>query len=453
VNDQVLVGVGNGSPWNASIRDPEGDFGGAYDNLFLSSVLALDADTGAYRWHYQTTPRDQWDFTATQQMILADLPLGENGASRRVVMQAPKNGFFYVLDAQDGELLSATPFSEQNWTTGEIDENGRPVITKEAIELDNMVVVPGPTGAHNWHPMSFNPKTGLVYIPTNLALPYVYVDNDAARSAKSHWNTGYDSASAWAYEFPKGTIAYTQTLDGGSLVAWDPVAGEPAWIVPFPQAFNGGTLSTDGGLVFQGNKRGEFVAYDAETGERMWTQRLVGDAAAAPMTYELDGEQYVSVLSGWGNVSMMIYGAALEKPVTPEPGRIVTMKLGGKAELPSPLDYLVVESPKAPLVGDAETWQLGMQRFAENCQFCHGAYAISSGVIPDLRWSGISANEDSWAAIVRDGALTDNGMVGFSDIIDDEEIEAIRHYVLRQAWLAVENGTADAPEVAALGDQ
>ena len=453
VNDQVLVGVGNGSPWNASIRDPEGDFSGAYDNLFLSSILALDADTGEYRWHYQTTPRDQWDYTATQQMLLADLPLGPDGAARRVVMQAPKNGFFYVLDAADGELLSATPFAEQNWTTGEVDENGRPVITDEAIALDNMVVVPGPTGAHNWHPMSFNPDTGLVYIPTNLALPFVYSDNEAARSAKSNWNTGYDSASAWAYEYPKGTIAYTQTLDGGSLVAWDPVAGEPAWIVPFPQAFNGGTLSTDGGLVFQGNKRGEFVAYDATTGERVWSQRLVGDAAAAPMTYELDGEQYVSVLSGWGNVSMMIYGAALEKPVTPEPGRIVTFKLGGSAELPSPLDYLIVETPKAPLAGDAETWQLGMQRFAENCQFCHGAYAISSGVIPDLRWSAISANEDSWAAVVRDGALTANGMVGFSDIIDENEIEAIRLYVLRQAWLAVENGNADAPEVASAGDQ
>ncbi|MED5355344.1 MAG: PQQ-dependent dehydrogenase, methanol/ethanol family, partial [Pseudomonadota bacterium] len=310
VNDQVLVGVGNGSPWNASIRDPEGDFSGAYDNLFLSSILALDADTGEYRWHYQTTPRDQWDYTATQQMLLADLPLGPDGAARRVVMQAPKNGFFYVLDAADGELLSATPFSEQNWTTGEVDENGRPIITDEAIALDNMVVIPGPTGAHNWHPMSFNPDTGLVYIPTNLPLPYVYADNEASRSAKSIWNTGYDAASAWAYEYPKGTIAYTQTLDGGSLVAWDPVAGEPAWMVPFPQAFNGGTLSTDGGLVFQGNKRGEFVAYDAATGERVWAQRLVGDAAAAPMTYELDGEQYVSVLSGWGNVSMMIYGAA-----------------------------------------------------------------------------------------------------------------------------------------------
>ena len=453
VNDQVLIGVGNGSPWNAAIRDPEGDFGGAYDNLFLSSILALDADTGAYRWHYQTTPRDQWDYTATQQMVLAELPLGVNGEARRVVMQAPKNGFFYVLDAADGELLSATPFSEQNWTTGEVDENGRPVITEEAIALNNMVVIPGPTGAHNWHPMSFNPDTGLVYIPTNLPLPYVYAVNDDSRNAKSIWNTGYDSASAWAYEYPKGTIAYTQTLDGGSLVAWDPVAGEPAWIVPFPQAFNGGTLSTDGGLVFQGNKRGEFVAYDAQTGDRVWSQRLVGDAAAAPMTYELDGEQYVSVLSGWGNVSMMIYGAALEKPVTAEPGRIVTFKLGGNADLPSPLDYLVVESPKAPLVGDADTWQLGMQRFAENCQFCHGAYAISSGVIPDLRWSAISANEDSWASVVGDGALTGNGMVGFSDIINDDEIEAIRHYVLRQAWLAVENGTADAPAVAAAGDQ
>ena len=233
------------------------------------------------------------------------------------------------------------------------------------------------------------------------------------------------------------------------MVAWDPVAAEPAWIVPFPQAFNGGTLSTDGGLVFQGNKRGEFVAYDASTGERVWSQRLVGDAAAAPMTYELDGEQYVSVLSGWGNVSMMIYGAALEKPVTQEPGRIVTFKLGGEAELPSPLEYLVDETPKTALVGDPESWQLGMQRFAENCQFCHGAYAISSGVIPDLRWSAISASEEAWASVVRDGILNDNGMVGFSDIINDDEIEAIRKYVIRQAWLAVENGNAQAPEVAA----
>jgi quinohemoprotein ethanol dehydrogenase len=453
VNDQVLIGVGNGSPWNASVRDPEGDFSGAYDNLFLSSILAVDADTGAYRWHYQTTPRDQWDYTATQQMILAELPMGEDGAMRRVVMQAPKNGFFYVLDAADGELLSAIPFAEQNWTTGEVDENGRPVILQEAIDLDNYVVYPGPTGGHNWHPMSFNPDTGLVYIPTNVQLPMVYAQNENAENANSHWNIGYDYAAGWAFEFPEGTLEFTKTLDGGTLVAWDPVKGEPAWMVPFPQAFNGGTLSTDGGLVFQGNKAGEFVAYDATNGSRVWSSKLSGDASAAPMTYEIDGEQYVSVLSGWGSTSNLIYGVALDKPVSAEPGRVITFKLGGTAEMPNPLEYNVVETPKAALAGDAGSWQLGMQRFAENCMFCHGAYAIGSGVLPDLRWSAMAATEQSWQAIVRDGALTDSGMIAFGDRLSNEEIEAIRTYVLRQAWLAVENGHAEAPDLAAAGDQ
>ena len=453
VNDQVLIGVGNGSPWNASVRDPEGDFSGAYDNLFLSSILAVDADTGAYRWHYQTTPRDQWDYTATQQMILAELPMGVDGAMRRVVMQAPKNGFFYVLDAADGELLSAIPFADQNWTTGEVDENGRPVILQEAIDLDNYVVYPGPTGGHNWHPMSFNPDTGLVYIPTNVQLPMVYAQNENAENANSHWNIGYDYAAGWAFEFPEGTLEFTKTLDGGTLVAWDPVKGEPAWMVPFPQAFNGGTLSTDGGLVFQGNKAGEFVAYDATNGSRVWSSKLSGDASAAPMTYEIDGEQYVSVLSGWGSTSNLIYGVALDKPVSAEPGRVITFKLGGTAEMPNPLEYNVVETPKATLAGDAGSWQLGMQRFAENCMFCHGAYAIGSGVLPDLRWSAMAATEQSWQAIVRDGALTDSGMIAFGDRLSDEEIEAIRTYVLRQAWLAVENGHAEAPDLAAAGDQ
>ena len=453
VNDQVLIGVGNGSPWNASVRDPEGDFSGAYDNLFLSSILAVDADTGAYRWHYQTTPRDQWDYTATQQMILAELPMGVDGAMRRVVMQAPKNGFFYVLDAADGELLSAIPFAEQNWTTGEVDENGRPVIVQEAIDLDNFAVYPGPTGGHNWHPMSFNPDTGLVYIPTNVQLPMVYARTEQGENANSLWNIGYDYAAGWAFEFPEGTLEFTKTLDGGTLVAWDPVKGAPAWMVPFPQAFNGGTLSTDGGLVFQGNKAGEFVAYDATTGSRVWSSKLSGDASAAPMTYEIDGEQYVSVLSGWGSTSNLIYGIALDKPVSAEPGRVITFKLGGTAEMPNPLDYNVVETPKAALVGDAGSWQLGMQRFAENCMFCHGAYAIGSGVLPDLRWSAMAASEQSWQAIVRDGALTDTGMIAFGDRLDDNEIEAIRTYVLRQAWLAVENGNAEAPDLAVAGDQ
>ena len=212
-------------------------------------------------------------------------------------------------------------------------------------------------------------------------------------------------------------------------------------------------MSTDGGLVFQGNKAGEFVAYDATNGSRVWSSKLSGDASAAPMTYEIDGEQYVSVLSGWGSTSNLIYGVALDKPVSAEPGRVITFKLGGTAEMPNPLEYNVVETPKAALAGDAGSWQLGMQRFAENCMFCHGAYAIGSGVLPDLRWSAMAATEQSWQAIVRDGALTDSGMIAFGDRLSDEEIEAIRTYVLRQAWLAVENGHADAPDLAAAGDQ
>ncbi len=434
VNDQVLIGVGNGSPWNAKVRDPNSNG----DNLFLSSIVALDADTGSYRWHYQGTPRDQWDYTATQQMILAELPLGEDGAPRRVVMQAPKNGFFYVIDAADGELISATPFAKQTWTTGKVDENGRPEVIPEAVELDEYVIMPGPTGAHNWHPMAFNAKTGLVYIPTN-QFPFVYDDNERGRTANSYWNVGYDVAAGWMLELPPGALEAQRTLDGGALVAWDPVKAQPRWAVPFNMPFNGGVLSTDGDLVFQGNKNGDFVAYDAETGEPAWTQSMTGNAAAAPMTYKVDGEQYVAVLSGWGSTSMLTYGLILDEAVTAEPGRVITFKLGGDGAMPAPMDYAVMEKPKAEAFGDAEMLQLGLETFAGNCQFCHGAMAVSSGVLPDLRWSPIAASEPAWDSVVRDGSLKANGMVSFAGHLSKEETDAVRAYVLKQGWVTVKN--------------
>ena len=440
VNDQILIGVGNGSPWNPDIRDPNSDG----DNLFLSSILAVDADTGEYRWHYQTTPRDRWDYTATQQIMLADLPLGDDGADRRVVMQAPKNGFFYVLDAADGELISATPFTNQNWTTGEFDENGRPVLVEEAVDLALYAVVPGPTGAHNWHPMAFNPDTGLVYIPVN-EIPFFYDKTRNVEESKSHWNIGYDAAAGWPVEYPAGTLDAVAGLDGGSLLAWDPVKAEPRWAVPFALPLNGGVLSTDAGLVFQGNKFGDLVAYDAETGEQLWSERLVGNAAAAPMTYEIDGEQYLSVLSGWGSVSNLIAGFTYGKAVGEEPARVITFKLGGNEPMPTPMADQVVATPKSPMFGEPEQHQLGMQRYAESCHFCHGAFAVSGGVIPDLRWSAISASEQAWDQVVRDGALAKQGMVAFSERLSKEDTDAIRAYVIQQAWLAVANGNASAP--------
>ena len=441
VNDQVLIGVGNGSPWNPDIRDPDSDG----DNLFLSSILAVDADTGAYRWHYQTTPRDRWDYTATQQITLADLPLGEDGANRRVVMQAPKNGFFYVLDAADGELISATPFTAQNWTTGQFDENGRPELVEEAVDLALYAVVPGPTGAHNWHPMAFNPDTGLVYIPVN-EIPFFYDKTRNVEDSKSFWNIGYDAAAGWPVEYPAGTLDAVRDLDGGSLLAWDPVKAEPRWAVPFPLPLNGGVLSTQAGLVFQGNKFGEFVAYDAETGERLWADKLVGNAAAAPMTYEIDGEQYLSVLSGWGSVSSLIAGFTYGEAKSKEPARVITFKLGGDGDMPAALVDNVVRTPQSPMFGEPDQHQLGMQRYAESCHFCHGAFAVGGGVVPDLRWSALAGNEQAWDLVVREGALEKQGMVSFAGRLSKEDTDAIRAYVVQQAWLAVANGDALPPQ-------
>ena len=444
VNDQVLLGVGNGSPWNAEIRDPDSDG----DNLFLSSIVAVDADTGSYKWHYQTTPRDMWDYTATQPMLLAELPLGVDGAPRRVVMQAPKNGFFYVLDAATGELISADAFTDMTWATG-IDENGRPIEVPEARSLEeDFVVLPGPTGAHNWHPMSYSPDTGLVYIPTNI-WPLVYSHPDPDNPVKSNWNIGYREDAGWPLEIPPGGIEGLREMGGGSLLAWDPVKGEARWAVPFPVPFNGGTLSVASGLVFQANKAGELVAYDAETGERVWAHGLVGGPGAAPMTYEVDGEQYISILSGWGSTIAMVYGVVFEDAVGPETGRVITFKVGGNGELPKPLEIGIARTPKSAPIGDEAQHSKGLTLFAANCQWCHGAFAVSSGVLPDLRWSAMTATESAWDTVVRNGALSDRGMVGVGDRLDKAETDAIRAYVVKQAWDAVARGEAEAPDASA----
>ena len=247
-------------------------------------------------------------------------------------------------------------------------------------------------------------------------------------------------------EYPAGTLDVIRDLDGGSLLAWDPVKAEPRWAVPFPLPLNGGVLSTQAGLVFQGNKFGEFVAYDAETGERLWADKLVGNAAAAPMTYEIDGEQYLSVLSGWGSVSSLIAGFTYGEAKSKEPARVITFKLGGEGDMPAALVDNVVRTPQSPMFGEPDQHQLGMQRYAESCHFCHGAFAVGGGVVPDLRWSALAANEQAWDLVVREGALEKQGMVSFAGRLSKEDTDAIRAYVVQQAWLAVANGDALPPQ-------
>ncbi len=440
-NDQILVGVGNGSPWNAKIRDPEGKG----DNLFLSSILALDADTGAYNWHFQTTPRDQWDFTATQTIILADLPLGENGADRQVVMQAPKNGFFYVLDAKTGEFISGNNFVPMNWATG-LDENGRPIETDFARVTDGapQAIFPGPLGAHNWHPMAYSPQEKLAYIPAQL-IPQLYQDQQVEPDPDAYWNLGYNLSAGIPPEFPAGTVDAFRNGNQGWLVAWDPIKQEARWTVQHDGPWNGGILSLDTGIVVQGQREGDVVAYDAANGDKLWSQNVKAGALSGLSTYEIDGEQYMTITTGWGTAWALSAGYGYNSPVAPQVGRVVTFKVGGQGEIPDAMASAVERSPKGETFGSAEQIMSGLGHYSENCLVCHGPLAVSSGVLPDLRWSYATADKNEWTDILQNGALKENGMVAFKDQLTTAAMEDIRAYVMSQGHLAVANGEAGEP--------
>jgi quinohemoprotein ethanol dehydrogenase len=428
-NDQIVFGVGNGSPWNARLRDPEGKG----DNLFLSSIVAVDANTGEYKWHFQTTPRDNWDYTATQTIILAELPLGENGAPRRVVMQAPKNGFFYVLDAKTGQFLSGKGYVPQNWTTG-LDANGRPVETATARPAKgaSSVLLPGPLGGHNWHPMAFNPDLNLAYIPAQ-ELPQGFAPKDEV-DAGTKWNTGFgfeDGLGVGPVDL--ATLKAMRAAFKGRLIAWDPIKQEARWTVELPTPSNGGVLSTASGLVFQGTVGGDLVAYDAANGKPLWRSNVKGGIAAPPVTYEIDGEQYVAVASGWGGAYALSAGFLFDKAVQSNLGRIIAFKLGAKGTVPDHQLIPVNRVPQAAKFGDQAMLQRGLVAYSRNCMVCHGPMGISSGVLPDLRWSPISGDADAWRDVVIDGSRASNGMVGFSKVMSAEDSEAIRAYLVAQA--------------------
>jgi len=326
--DLLYVGVGNVSPWNRELRSD-----GKGDNLFLSSIVAVRPDTGEYVWHYQTTPGEEWDYTASQQMILADIKL--NGKTRKVIMQAPKNGFFYVLDRQTGEFISAENYVTVNWADGVDAKTGRPNIKPEArysTAAKPFLALPSPFGGHNWQPMSFNPNTGLVYLPTReMAFPYI-ADGDFETKDLAV-NLGISLLAASMPEDPAVRKA-VKAATKGRLVAWDPVAQKEVWGVDMPVPWNGGTLSTAGDLLFQGNAKGNFVAYDAKTGEQKWSFFSQTGIVAAPMTYSVNGEQYVAVMAGWGGAVPLVVGEFVSEAVKTNTNRLLVFKLGGDKTLP-----------------------------------------------------------------------------------------------------------------------
>ncbi|MFT4519673.1 MAG: quinohemoprotein ethanol dehydrogenase [Halioglobus sp.] len=438
--DLMYIGAGNGSPWNQSLRSPDGG-----DNLFLASIVALKASTGEYVWHYQTTPGETWDYTATQHIMLSDLEI--DGKQRKVLMQAPKNGFFYVLDRVTGELISAEPFAVTTWATGIDMETGRPMETENARLFDGKnVTLPSNAGAHNWPPMSYHPETGLVYIPT-MVFPVTFKQPTEEKDSKPRqgkWNVGFDRM---ANSIPKidniGEIFAEQFT--GNLLAWDPVAQEARWTTSTGRPNGGGVLSTAGNLVFHSGQDNLFNAYDAATGERLWTYDQQS-SGVTPMTYALDGVQYIAIMVGIGGGFASEGGAVVHDWKLPPLSRVMVYKLGGEAGLP-PLAPDTSTMPKPmPVTASAEVVARGEVVYQRHCAYCHGDGFRTGGPNPDLRWSSEGIH-GLWQDIVRGGILESIGMVSFAEFVSEEDAEAIRQFTLSEAnrLYAQENPESAAP--------
>ncbi len=416
----LYIGVGNGSPWTRRDRSPGGG-----DNWFLSSIVALNAESGEYVWHYQTTPGDNWDYTATQHIILADLQI--EGERRSVLMQAPKNGFFYVIDRLTGELLSARNYVQVTWATHVDLESGRPVEASFSdYGTEPVLIWPSPYGGHNWQPMAFDPRRGWVYIPAQ-ELPFPYARVESFRLEPRGFNAGIvplpppEEASA---------VADLLGATGGKLIAWDPLAQSPRWTVTLEHPFNGGVLATAGNLVFSGTADGRFVAYASESGDVLWEASAQTGVIAAPVTYMVDGEQYVAVMAGWGGAFGLIGGDLARATGVRSLSRVLAYKIGGKESLPPlPEEAPMPEPP--PLTASLETQRRGRELFHQQCMWCHGAGAVGGGVVADLRYLD-EASHESFVNLTLSG-LADAGMPGFEGFLTEEDISAIRAYVVKRA--------------------
>jgi len=412
----LYVGVGNASQYNRKQRSPGGG-----DNLFVASILAVNPDTGKLVWHYQTTPAESWDYTATQHMILADINI--KGEARKVLMQAPKNGFFYVIDRATGELISAKNYVPVNWASHIDIESGRPVETGIGDwSKTQRMLSPAIVGGHNWHPMSYSDNTGLVYIPT-IHTTYPYKPNSLYQYDPRGFNTGEDFAglAATSPDIVPGFCSPTR------LTAWDPVKQKQAWQVKFSRGISAGILSTAGGLVFQGTTDGALHAYSDSDGELLWSQSVNVGIMAPPITYTVDDEQYVAVLAGLGG-SQGGHGDVLDNANS---GHVFVFKLKGNLTPPN-IALRDTQVKVQATVIDEESFSRGRSLYAVHCMRCHGFAAKSSGLYPDLRHSEQGVH-NIWKEIVIDGVFAGKGMASFKDSLNGDDVNDIHGYVIRQA--------------------
>jgi quinohemoprotein ethanol dehydrogenase len=427
--NRVYIGTGNGSPWNQKIH---GRAGG--DNLFVASIVALDAASGKYQWHYQVVPGDDWDYDATVDIVLASIEI--EGVPRQVLMQASKDGFFYVIDRRTGRLISAEKFVRVTWASAVDLQSGRPIEAPDVRPLNTKVAVaPSMLGGHNWPPMSFNPQTNLVYIPA-IDLEQTY---DARGIDPQSWTQttpsvvylGYSDIADHRDTVEKPAANLVEASSAAWLEARDPRTNHRVWRVKQPGFWAGGTLTTAGGLVFIGQAGGDLVAYDALSGAQLWTFACGRPLSAPPISYELKGTQYIAVLVGWGGTpgsEGSLGDPAMRMGYRDGQRRLLAFTLGGTTKLdikptkpPEPLN-------SAGFVADQSRVKRGEQIFDMTCSNCHGTNARSGGGAPDLRASTIASNLQTLKGVVLGGALQLQGMPRYADLSADD-VQSLFHYI------------------------
>lgn len=420
----LYIGTGNGSPWNRYHRSPGGG-----DNLFLSSIIALNPDNGKLVWYYQTTPGDTWDFTATQHLILADITI--KGQLRKVIMQAPKNGIFYVLDRASGKLIFAKPYTFINWATGIDSSTGRPIETDYGRFInENAEIFPGPLGAHNWQPMAFNRKTQLVYLPIRDLVKlygndpgWKYNQPSAGSGSGIYWNTalGYDSSK------PLRKVMNAPKM-GERLAAWDPVNQREVWSVPHKNMWNGGVLTTSAGLVFEGTSDGKFMAFDATDGKNLWQKDLGTGIIASPVSYQVGDTQYISIAVGWGGAM----GKQSKFTEQINPGTVYTFALNKNIPMPVFSKAASKKLIDIPFTATPQQIRHGSVLFKQYCGTCHSGIGTGGGTIPDLGYSS-EATHKIFKDILLKGLLISSGMPNFSGKLSESDIADIQNYILSTA--------------------
>lgn len=436
--DLLYLGTGNSSPYPIWFRSPSGG-----DNLYLASIVAIKAATGRMAWYYQTVPGEIWDYTVSSNLVLADLPIG--GRTRSVVMTAPKNGFYYVLDRATGELLAAEKYVRVNWATRVDSVTKRPVVDSAAAwyQRDAKLVFPSSYGGHNWMPMSFSPKLGLAFIPTiERGMIFQSQPEFSFRNHHVYQGVVLDVAPETVSRLTGGDLSLLETKE--FLKAWDPVAGRERWRTPLPGEFNGGVLSTASDLVVHGQADGQLIVRRAADGSVVKAIPTGTAIMAAPMTYAVGGVQYIAVMAGYGGgIGARFYPGAAGYQYENYP-RIIALKLDGSA-VPLPperVEPAVVAPP--PIETDPASVRRGGRLFVQHCSYCHAAAPGIVSAYPDLARLP-AATHEQFQAIVLAGALRDAGMASFADVLSEEDAAAIHAYLLAEQRKLYESRPSRAP--------